>query len=113
MPAERRDLDARVIEAGAPSEVRERVGTEGVRCRAVVSVLAPDAFGERNGAGPDIFVERDLTVHLTEFVEDADGIFRGQTPWLCVRRVHMEHGRALTQLAERRRHGFFTGRGYQ
>ena len=45
-------------------------------------------------------------LHFAEIVEDADRIVGREAAGGGVVRVHLQHGRALAQLAERRRHVF-------
>ena len=77
--AEQRDLHARVVEAGAAAEIGQRVGHERVRGRSVVRASAPQALRQRDGAGPDVGVERDRAVDFAELVEDADRIVRRES----------------------------------
>ena len=55
---ERRDLDARVVEAGAAAEIGQRVGHERRAGRAVARAAPPEALRQADGARPDRWVAR-------------------------------------------------------
>ena len=66
-----RDLDPRVVEAGAAADVGQRIGHQGVGGGAVQRAAPPQPLGKADGPRLHVGVHRDRALDLAQIVEHA------------------------------------------